>query len=118
MLTQASKTEPCPGRQWTAEKLLGKVRLGVPEAARPAVGRGKRRLDESKGSALILGQERTMCETGGRPRAGRCGVMKAWWIRICLPKQQTQVRSLVWEDPTCCEATKPMSCNYQSHVST
>ena len=29
-----------------------------------------------------------------------------WWIRICLPKQQTQVRSLVWEDPTCCEATK------------
>ena len=68
MLTQASKTEPCPGRQWTAEKLLGKVRLGVPEAARPAVGRGTRRVDESKGSALIPGQERTTCEIGGAPK--------------------------------------------------
>ena len=24
----------------------------------------------------------------------------AWWIRICLPMQETQVGSLVWEDPT------------------
>ena len=26
------------------------------------------------------------------------------WLRICLPMQGTQVRSLVWEDPTCPEA--------------
>ena len=26
--------------------------------------------------------------------------------RICLPVQETQVRSLVWEDPTRCRATK------------
>ena len=28
--------------------------------------------------------------------------------RICLPKQETWVPSLIWEDPTCCRATKPM----------
>ena len=25
----------------------------------------------------------------------------AQWERICLPMQGTQVRSLIWEDPTC-----------------
>ena len=34
------------------------------------------------------------------------------WIRICLSVQQTQVWSLVWEDPTCHGATKPMHHNY------
>ena len=29
----------------------------------------------------------------------------AQWLRIHLPMQQTRVRSLVWEDPTCCRAT-------------
>ena len=29
-------------------------------------------------------------------------------LRICLPMQETRVRSLVWEDPTCCRATKPV----------
>ena len=28
------------------------------------------------------------------------------WLRIHLPAQGTWVRSLVWEDPTCCRATK------------
>ena len=28
------------------------------------------------------------------------------WIRIQLPMQETQVQSLVQEDPTCCRATK------------
>ena len=32
----------------------------------------------------------------------------AWWLRICLPEQGTQVQALVWEDPTCRGATKPM----------
>ena len=36
----------------------------------------------------------------------------AQWLRICLPMQGTQVRALVWEDPTCRGATKPMSHNY------
>ena len=29
-----------------------------------------------------------------------------WWLRIQSAKQGTQVQSLVWEDPTCCGATK------------
>ena len=34
------------------------------------------------------------------------------WLRICLPMQGTRVRALVWEDPTCCGATKPVCHNY------
>ena len=33
----------------------------------------------------------------------------AQWLRICLPMQGTRVRALVWEDPTCRGATRPMS---------
>ena len=36
----------------------------------------------------------------------------AQWLRICLPMQRTRVRALVWEDPTCRGATKPVSHNY------
>ena len=35
----------------------------------------------------------------------------AQWLRICLPMQETRVRALVWEDPTCHGATRPMSHN-------
>ena len=34
------------------------------------------------------------------------------WLRIHLPMQATWVRALVWEDPTCCGATKPVRRNY------
>ena len=33
-------------------------------------------------------------------------------VRIHLPMQGTQVRALVWEDPTCHGATKPVCHNY------
>ena len=36
----------------------------------------------------------------------------AQWLRICLLMQGTRVRALVWEDPTCHGATKPVSHNY------
>ena len=36
----------------------------------------------------------------------------AQWLRTRLPMQGTRVRALVWEDPTCCGATKPMCHNY------
>ena len=43
----------------------------------------------------------------------RCGTsLMAQWLRICLPMQGTRVRSLVWEDPTCHGATKPVHHNY------
>ena len=34
------------------------------------------------------------------------------WLRIYLPMQGTQVRSLVQEDSTCLMATKPKCYNY------
>ena len=34
------------------------------------------------------------------------------WLIIHLPMQGTQVRSLVWEDPTCCGVTGPVCHNY------
>ena len=34
------------------------------------------------------------------------------WVRICLLMQGTRVQALVWEDPTCCRAARPMSHNY------
>ena len=34
------------------------------------------------------------------------------WLRICLPMQGTRVRALVWQDPTCRGATRPVSHNY------
>ena len=34
------------------------------------------------------------------------------WLRIRLPMQGTRVRALVWEDPTCRGATKPVCHNY------
>ena len=36
----------------------------------------------------------------------------AQWLRICLPMQGTRVRALVWEDPTCRGAPRPVSHNY------
>ena len=36
----------------------------------------------------------------------------AQWLRIHLPMQGTGVRVLVWEDPTCRRATKPVRHNY------
>ena len=48
----------------------------------------------------------------------------AQWSRICLPMQETQVWSLIWEDSTCCRATEllntttePTGCNnWNSHT--
>ena len=36
----------------------------------------------------------------------------AQWLRICLQMQGTRVRVMVWEDPTCRGATRPVSHNY------
>ena len=36
----------------------------------------------------------------------------AQWLGVCLPMRGTRVRALVWEDPTCCGATKPVRYNY------
>ena len=36
----------------------------------------------------------------------------AQWLRICLPMQGTRVRALVWGNPTCCGASRPVSHNH------
>ena len=36
----------------------------------------------------------------------------AWWQRIHLPMQETQVQSLIQDNPICYGATKPMHHNY------
>ena len=41
----------------------------------------------------------------------------AQWLRICLLMQGTWVRALVWEDPTCHGATRPVSHNYRAYAS-
>ena len=38
--------------------------------------------------------------------------LAAQWLRVCLPMQGTWVWALVWEDPTCCGATKPVHHSY------
>ena len=42
----------------------------------------------------------------------RWASLVAQWLRICLLMQGTRVRALVWEDPTCRGATRPVSHNY------
>ena len=52
--------------------------------------------------------------------AGNGALQKSWAraslvaqrLRICPPMQGTRVWSLVWEDPTCCGAAKPMHYSY------
>ena len=48
--------------------------------------------------------------TNKKNRKGTCLV--AQWLRTHLPRQGTWVQSLVWEDPTCRRATKPVHYNY------
>ena len=36
----------------------------------------------------------------------------AQWLRVHLPVWGMQVRALIWEDPTCRGATRPVSHNY------
>ena len=51
-------------------------------------------------------------ETKCRLEVTRRASLVAQWLRICLPMQATRVRALVWEDPTCRGATRPVSHNY------
>ena len=44
-------------------------------------------------------------------REGRASLV-VQWLRIRLPMQGTWVLALVWEDPTCRGAARPVSHNY------
>ena len=45
-------------------------------------------------------------------KTGNRTSLVAQWLRIRLPMQGTRVQALVWEDPTCCRATKPVHHSY------
>ena len=60
----------------------------------------------------IYNRERTVSSINGVGRAS----LVAQWLRIHLPMQGTQVWALVWEDPTCHGATKPVCHNYWACV--
>ena len=60
-----------------------------------------------------------MAEKALKANIGNKSIKEQWgaslvaqWLRICLLMQGTQVRALVWEDPTCHGATRPVSHNY------
>ena len=57
-----------------------------------------------------LGQGLTPGRETKIPQAGASLVVQ--WLRIRLPMQETRVWALVWEDPTCRRATKPVRHNY------
>ena len=53
-----------------------------------------------------------ICHWGNADENHNTGTsLVAQWLRIRLPMQGTQVQALVWEDPTCHAATKPMRHN-------
>ena len=35
--------------------------------------------------------------------------LMAKWQGICRPVRETKIQPLIWEDPTCCGATRPVS---------
>ena len=49
--------------------------------------------------------------TVSKEEGGRTSLV-VQWLRICLPKQGTGVRSLVWKDRICQGTTKPMHYSY------
>ena len=64
--------------------------------------------------AVITGRRKRSRVRGRNKEVEQRGLKRGWgaslvvqWIRIRLPMQGTQVRSLAWEDSMCCRATKP-----------
>ena len=62
----------------------------------------------------LAGQrQRNSGSKGQHLKAYKCGTsLKVQWLRIHLPRQETQVGSLIQEDSTNCGTTKPKSHNY------
>ena len=66
-----------------------------------------------RNSLRKLEGERSKAKWGICLRKGYVGTsLVAQWLRILLPVQGTRVRALVWEDPTCRGAAKPVCHNY------
>ena len=84
---------------------------------RDCLGLGQRKGWTAKGQETFRGDENVGCGAGftgvyiyQNSLMGASLVVQ--WLRISLPMQETRVRSLIWEDPTCCGVTKPVHHNY------
>ena len=75
---------------------------------------GEEQLSAQKGTALLQNSVGLCCDslTGISYSTQLWGLL--WWSSGCshLPMQGTWVQSLVWENPACCGAMKPMHHNY------
>ena len=70
-------------------------------------------LDLNPGSSLTSVSSWATYLTSLSCQENRLGAsLVAQWLRVCLPMKGTRVQALVWEDPTCRGATKPVSHNY------
>ena len=68
--------------------------------------------NQKKAGVPILISDKTDYKIKTVTRDKEGASLVAQWLRICLPMQGTRVRALVWEDPTCRGATRPVSHHY------
>ena len=68
--------------------------------------------NQKKAGVPILISDKTDFKIKTVTRDKEGASLVAQWLRICLPMQGTRVRALVWEDPTCRGATRPVSHHY------
>ena len=73
-------------------------------------------MKEKNGSSGTLMSQDTILLSQEFPRPDSRAFLVVQWLRICLLMQGTPVWSLVWEDPTCLKASKPVRCNYWVHT--
>ena len=62
--------------------------------------------------SLLKVQSETPYKSFSKAKKSLGASLVAQWLGISLPMQGTSVRALVWEDPTCRRATRPVSHNY------
>ena len=67
--------------------------------------------DKPTANIVLSGEKLKPFPLRSGTRQGCRASLVAQWLRICLPMQGTQVRALVWEDPTCRGAAGPVSHN-------
>ena len=63
-------------------------------------------------NSVLLNKQEITEEIKEEIKKYRGAPLVALWLRIRLPIQGTRLQALVWEDPTCRGATKPVSHNY------
>ena len=63
-------------------------------------------------SLELLKKKKNLLKQNWASLVAQWASLVAQWLRICLPMQGMRVRALVWEDPTCHGATRPVSHNY------